>query len=92
MTGRSCRIRKYTLFFLKICIVFKNGHFVKTIWGKKLIFSCDFDFFYDSIKCAIKFHADEIFVFSFYLFRSKVIAVFVKNLPKLNILSVIAID
>ena len=39
-----------------------------------------------------KFRADEISSFFSISVRSKVIAIFVKNLPKLNILSVIAID
>ena len=65
---------------------------LKIFWEKK-IFSCDFDTFYGSIGCATKFDADDIsFFFVSISFGSKVIAFFVKKLPKLNILSVIAID
>ena len=38
MTGRTSRIWKYTLYFLKICIFLKNGDFVENILEKKLIF------------------------------------------------------
>ena len=48
-------------------------------------------FFYGSIGCATNIHADVIFFLSI-SFSSKVIAFFVKKLPKLNMLSVIAID
>ena len=75
-------------YFLK-----KNGDFLKSILEKKLIFFLAIlTFFYGSIGCATKFHADEIYFFLSISFGSKVIAFFVKKLPKLNILSVIAID
>ena len=62
-------------------------------FGKKGdFFSCDLDIFYGSIGCATKFHAEEIYFFLSISFGSKVIGFFVKKLPDLNILSVIAID
>ena len=62
------------LYFFK-----KNGDFVENFFETKVdFFSCDFDMFYGSIGCATKFHADEIYFFSFYLSSSKVIAFFVK--------------
>ena len=64
---------------------------LKLFW-EKIKFFCDFYLFDCSMGCATKFHADEIFFFLSISFRSKVIAVAVKKLPKLNILSVIAID
>ena len=79
--------------FSKNQYFFKNGDFVENILGKKVdFFSCDFDIFYGSIGCTMKFHANEIYFFLSISFGSKVIAFFVKKLPKLNILSVIAID
>ena len=60
MTGRTSRIRKYILFFLKIRTFWKNDDYVKNILEKKLFFSRDFDIFDDSIGCATKFHADEL--------------------------------
>ena len=74
-------------YFLK-----KMAILLKIFWKKVDFYSCDFDIFYGSIGCATKFHADEIYFFLSISFRSKVIAFFVKKLPKLNILSVIAID
>ena len=65
---------------------------LKYFWKKVDFFSCDFDIFYGSIGCATQFHADEISFFLSISFRSKVIAFFAKKFPKLNILSVIAID
>ena len=59
MTGRTSRIWKCTLCFLKICIFF-NGEFVENIFEKKLIFFLRLYIFYGSIRCATKFHADEI--------------------------------
>ena len=59
-------------------------------FGKKVFFAI-LIFFDSSIGCTTKFHADEI-VFKSYNVRSKVITFFVKNLLKLNMLSVIAID
>ena len=51
-----------------------------------------FDIYDRNIGCATNFHADEISFFLSIVVRSKDIAFFVKNLPKLNILYVIAID
>ena len=66
---------------------------LKNIFGKKLIFFLAIlTFFYGSIGCTTKFHANEISFFLSISFCSKVIAFFVKKLPKLNIPSVIAID
>ena len=93
LTGRTCRIRKYMLFFLKICTLWENYDFIEINFSNKVVFfSCDFDMFDGSIECATKFHGDEFFLFFSISVRSKVIAFFVQNLLKLNILSVIAID
>ena len=52
-------------------------------------FFCNFDIFDGSIGCATKLHTNNFFSISI---RSKVIVFLVQNSPKLNILSVIAID
>ena len=79
MTRRTFRIRKYMLCFKKILL-------------KKKYFSCDFKIFDGTIGWATKFHAMRYKKFFSIVGRLKVISVFVKNLPKLNILSVIAND
>ena len=92
MTGRTSRIQKYMLCFQKICNFGKITILLKKNCKKKFVFfSCDFKIFNGTIGCATKFHANKIYFFSIFV-RSKVIAFIVKNLPKLNILSVIAID
>ena len=66
---------------------------LKFFFGKKVdFFCCDFDIIDGSIGCATKFHADEIYFILSISVRLKVIAFFAKNLSKLNIPSVIAID
>ena len=92
MIGRTSRIRKYILLFLKICTFWKKGDFVKNILGKKLCFFLAIL----TILMAV-LDAQQNFMPTRYLFhsisvRSKVIAVLVKKLPRSNILSVIAID
>ena len=54
--------------------------------------SRDFDFFYGSIRCATKFHADKTSFFSFYLFLIQSYSVFCQKVAKVEILSVIAND
>ena len=94
MMGRTSKIRKYILFFSKNLYFLEEWRLVKNIVGKTFFFFfCYLDIFDGSIGCATKFHTEEIhFFFLSTSVRSKVIAFFVKNLPKLNILSVIAID
>ena len=71
MTGGTSRIRKFILFFLKICTFLKNYDFVKDILGKKIIFFYHFHIFDGSMGCAIKFHADKISSFLSISARSK---------------------
>ena len=72
---------------------YKNGGFVENIMEKKVIFFLRFFHFLwqhwvrNEISCQ-----RDIFFFLSISIGSKVIAFFVKKLPKLNILSVIAID
>ena len=81
MTERTFRIRKYILFYLKICTFWKNGDFVKNILEKK---SCDFDIFDGCFGCATKFHAEEISFFSFYLCYIKRYSVFCQKFAKVE--------
>ena len=93
MTGRTSRIRKYTLCFLKISIFFLNGDFVENILEKKLIFFLAIlTFFMAALDAQRNFMPTRYIFFLSISFGSKVIAFFVKMLPKLNIISVIAID
>ena len=92
MTGRTSRIQKYMLCFQKICIFGKITILVKKNCKKVDFFLAILKIFDGTTGCATKFHANEIYFFLSIFVRSKVIAFFVKNLPKLNILSVIAID
>ena len=57
---------------------------LKIFWKKVDFFSCDFDIFYSSIGCATKFHADEIYFFSFYLFLIKSYSVFCQKVAKVE--------
>ena len=57
---------------------------LKIFWKKSLFFSCDFDIFYGSIGCATKFHAHEIYFFSFYLFWIKSYSVFCQKVAKVE--------
>ena len=94
MTGRTFRIQKYMLCFQKICNFWENYDFIEKQIVKKLIFflailkflmaPLDVQQNFMLMKC--------IFFFLSIFVRLKVIAFFVKDLPKLNILSVIAID
>ena len=73
------------MFSKKSVFFFKNGDFVENILKKKVeFFSCDFDIFYGSIGCATKFHADEIYFFSFYLFLIKSYSVFCQKVAKVE--------
>ena len=56
------------------------------------LFFCDFVIFEGSTGCETKFRDNEIHYFSSIPVRLKGMAFFLKNLPKLNILSVMAID
>ena len=78
--------------FSKNRYFFLNGDFVGNIFGKKLIFFCDFDIFMAALDAQQNFMPTRYLFFLSISFSSKVIAFFVKNLPKLNILSVIAVD
>ena len=77
--------------FSKNLYFLENHDFIENNCKKVDFFSCDFYIFDGTIGCATKFHTNKFYFFSIFV-RSKVIAFFVKNLPKLNILSVIAID
>ena len=87
MTEEPLESENICYFFLKILTFWKNGDF-----GKKV------DFFLAILTFLIStLEAQQNFMPARYLFlsisiRSKGIAFFVKNLPKLNTLSVIAID
>ena len=76
MTGRTSRIQKCMLCFQKICNFWENYNFIKKKIVKKLIF----------FSCDFKIFDGTIGC------ATKYSVFFVKNLPKLNILSVIAID
>ena len=89
MTGRTSRTRKYILFLLKLWTFWINGNFVKNILGKHLIFFLWFWHFWWQYA---KFHTYKISFLLSISVSSKVITFFVKNLQKLNILSVIAFD
>ena len=64
---------------------------LKIFWKKVCFFSCDFDFFMAALDAQRNFMPTRYFFLSI-SFGSKVTAFFVKKLPKLNILSMIAID
>ena len=71
----------------------KNGDFVKNILEKKLIFFLAIlTFFMAALDAQRNFMTLRYIFFLSIYFGSKVIAFFVKKLPKLKILSVIAID
>ena len=71
----------------------KNGDFIENILEKKLIFFLAiFTFFMAALDAQRNFMPTRYIFFLSISFGSKVIAFFVKKLPKLNILSVIAID
>ena len=75
-------------YFLK-----KNGDFVEIFLEKKLIFFLAIlTFFMAALDAQQNFMPTRYIFFLSISFGSKVIALFVKKLPKLNILSVIAID
>ena len=57
---------------------------LKIFWKEIDFFSCDFDIFYGSIGCATKFHAHEIYFFSFYLFLIKSYSVFCQKVAKVE--------
>ena len=79
--------------FSKNLYFFLNGDFVENIfWIKVDFFFAILTFLMAALDAHTKFYADEISFFSFYLFLIKSYSFFVKKLPKLNILSVIAID
>ena len=63
----------------------KDDDFVENILEKKLIFFLAIlTFFYGSIGYATKFHADEIYFFSFYLFWIKSYSVFCQKVAKVE--------
>ena len=71
----------------------KNGDFVENFLEKKLIFFLAIlTFFMAALDAQQNFMPTRYIFFLSISFGSKVIALFVKKLPKLNILSVIAID
>ena len=93
MTGRTSRIQKYMLYFQNICNFWENYDFIEKKIVKKLIFFLAiFKFLMAPLDAQQNFIVMK-YNFSLSIFvRSKVIAFLGKNLPKLNILSVIAID
>ena len=80
--------------FSKKSVFFKkNGDFVENILEKKLIFFLAIlTFFMATLDAQRNFMQTRYIFFLSISFGSKVIAFFVKKLPKLNIVSVIAID
>ena len=93
MTGRTSRIQKYMLCFQKICNFWENYNFIEKKIVKKLIFFLVILKFMMAPLDAQQNVMLMTYIFFLCIFvRSKVIAIFVTNLPKLNILSVIAID
>ena len=74
-------------------LFFLNGDFVKNILRKKLIvFLVILTFFIAALDAQQNLMPTRYIFFLSISFGSKVIAFFVKKLPKLNILSVIAND
>ena len=57
---------------------------LKIFWEKVDFFSCDLDNVKGSIGCAIKFNANEISIFSFYLFLIKSYSVFCQKIAKVE--------
>ena len=92
--GRTSRIQKYMLCFQKTCNFWENYDFIeKNIIKKLIFFLAIFKFLMAPLDAEQNFMLMKYIIFSFSIFvKSKVIAFFVKKLPKLNILSVIAID
>ena len=89
MTGRTSRIQKYMLCFQNIYNFWENYDYIV----KKLIFFLAILKFLMAPLDAQQNFMPKKYNFFFPIFvKSKVIAFFVKSLPKLNILSVIAID
>ena len=93
MTGRTSRIQKYMLCFQNICNFWENCDLIEKEIVKMLIFFLAiFKFLIASLDAQQNVMPMK-YNFCLSIFdRSKVIASFVKHLPKLNILSVIAID
>ena len=83
MTEITSKIQKYYLIFSKNLYFLKNGDFVENI------FSCDFNIYDYSIRCATKFHADQVFFLS--QLDQKLLR-FCQKFVKVQLLSVIAID
>ena len=95
MTGRTSRIQKYMLCFQKNCNFWVNYDFIEKKIVKKLIFFLAIlKFLMAPLDAQQNFMLMkyEIYIFFSIFVRSTVIAFYVKKLPKLNILSVIAID
>ena len=79
--------------FSKNLYFLKNGDFVENIFGKKFIFFLAILTFLMAALDAQQNFMPMRYLFSFYIFLIKsYIEFFVKKLPKLSILSVIAID
>ena len=91
MTGRTSRIQKYMLCFQKICNFGKITILLKKNCKEVDFFLAIFKFLRAPLNAQQNFM---LMKYNFFLsiFVANVIAFFVKNLPKLNILSVIAID
>ena len=85
MTVRTARIRKYMVYFQKICNFLKNSDFIKKKIGKKLIFFLEiFQIFYGTIGCVTKFHALKYnFILSIFV-RSNAIAFFCEKIAKVE--------
>ena len=92
MTGRTSRIQKYMLCFLKICNFWENYDFIKKKIVKKIFFLAIFESLMAPLDAQQNFMLLRYLFFLSIFVKSKVIAFLVKKLSKLNILSVIAID
>ena len=88
MTGRIFKIRKYILFFPKICTFWKIAILLKIFREKVDFFLALLTLLMAAIQAAFsapaKFHADEISFFLSISVRSKVIAFFCQNFAKVE--------
>ena len=77
MTGRTSRIRKYMLFFQKICNFWKNYEFAeKYFWKKVDFFLAILNFFMAAYDAQHNFMPTKYNLLRSIFVRSKVIAVF----------------
>ena len=88
MTGKTSRIRKYILFFQKSVHLGKIAILLKIFWDKCYFFLAILTFFIAALDAQQNFMLTRYLFFLSISVRSKVIAFYVKNLRKLNILSV----